>query len=698
VEPDEPDRRLQPSGENEGVQDDAQQTGEAVAEASEGHGGCFTQDHSPGQTVVPEYGDDQVLMHLKCLLNVLPKQCSSRVRQAVSHTGLVGVLLQIIWGDSDRAFVLRRIRTSHASSCSSARGKSSKTGGTRHADAAQHAVSAAGGNRRRAWAAGRGGAQVVGPVAAGGGARQAGDAEMQSARRRAEILASNIVVRLATQLEWEDTEKTPVLDEVTARLCSEILEDPSSKNAENAAVLLAVIANAMVNSMAHTRLYEPSAETMPLRLEQVRLDLKKLRSEPSLVLPRAQTLLQGKMMHFGMCTVPCLSRLLVSHASYSAKAAAALCIAIIALLRPAVVVPHAALESMVALLDAEDATAVFAVEALAALTHVSGTQSYFDEQGVVEMAVRLARRRGSSESQACAANFLELLATRRRLYRGRCRQAGAVEVLRHMQENGNASVREAAGAALTAVSRTVFEDVSAVCSSTGYLLLVIFCFFVQLGGVHAVMDVMEVVGDIAHLLSRITSVRRRLPSPSAASIALDFLINDPAAFLLMALLLAVLPGLGIYLYMSHYVCNETMPLLVPGNRAADDPTAQRHRSWLLGLTVRQEVQQHDDTEHSVRRHANLLRRLWWACRRVMRKTVIPQTCRASCKYFVTEAMADGPCKHSVREGDQLLSIDGRDVSEMSLHEFIIEARGRPRCTLAQSLSNRLDPLRRLLGT
>jgi len=38
-----------------------------------------------------------------------------------------------------------------------------------------------------------------------------------------------------------------------------------------------------------------------------------------------------------------------------------LCIAIIALLRPAVPVPHAALESMVALLDAEDGSAVFAI-------------------------------------------------------------------------------------------------------------------------------------------------------------------------------------------------------------------------------------------------------------------------------------------------------------------------------------------------
>jgi hypothetical protein len=54
------------------------------------------------------------------------------------------------------------------------------------------------------------------------------------------------------------------------------------------------------------------------------------------------------------------------------------------------------------------------------------------------------------------------------------------------------------------------------------------------------MDVMEVCRDVAHLLSRITSVRRQLPSPSAASIALDFLINDPAAFMLVGLLLAVL--------------------------------------------------------------------------------------------------------------------------------------------------------------
>jgi hypothetical protein len=78
------------------------------------------------------------------------------------------------------------------------------------------------------------------------------------------------LVRLTTQLEWESADKSPVLDEASMRLCVAIVEDPCSKKAETAAVLLAVIANTMVNSMAHMRLFEPNAETMPLRLEQVR--------------------------------------------------------------------------------------------------------------------------------------------------------------------------------------------------------------------------------------------------------------------------------------------------------------------------------------------------------------------------------------------------------------------------------------------
>jgi len=369
-------------------------------------------------------------------------------------------------------------------------------------------------------------------------------------------------------------------DETIARLCSAILQEPTSEKAERAAILLAVIANTIVNSQAYLRLYEPSAETMPLRIEQVRLDLKKLRTEPGLVLPRAQTLLQGKMMHFGACCVPCLARLLESNASNKAKAAAALCLAIIAILRPAVAVPHAAFENIVALLDTVDGTAVYAAEALAALANVPGTQCYLDEQGVVEMVVRMGRRGGSAESQACAAGFLEQLATRRRIFRARCRDAGGVAMLRRMQEHGQAAVREAATSALKAVSRTWHEDLAAMSSSTGYLLLVVFCFFVQLGGVHAVMDVWDVCRDIAHVLSRITSVRRELPSPSAASIAIDFLLNDPVAFLLVALLLAVLPGLVIYLYFSNFASGYHR-ILAPKPHAKGANRAALERLFVL---------------------------------------------------------------------------------------------------------------------
>jgi len=599
--------------------------------------------------VLSDESQEQNVRQLQSLLNVLPKQCSSRIRQAVSHTGLVGSLLRLIWASYERPLVLRPIGSANVAG----RAGSGSANGQRKARLVRKAAHTGGGGL------------VGGPAVAPAAGHPAGNAA-EGTRRRVEILASNVLVRLATQLEWEASEKTPVLDETTARLCSAILQEPSSEKSEKAAVLLAVIANTMVNSMAYMRLYEPSAETMPLRLEQVRLDLKKLRSEPSLVLPRAQTLLQGKMLHFGTCSVPCLARLLVSDASNTAKSAASLCIAIIALLRPAVAVPHAALESIVALLDAEDGSAIFAVEALAALAHVPATQSCFDEQGVVEMVVRMARRGGSSESQASASGLLELLATRRRLYRARCRQAGAVEVLKQMQENGQASVREAAGAALAAVSRTVQDDITAICSSTGYLVLVAFCFFVQLGGVHAVMDVMEVCRDVAHLLSRITSVRRQLPSPSAASIALDFLINDPVAFMLVGLLLAVLPGIFLYLYVAHYVSNS-LPATAKGGGGENTRPLQRHRSWLLGFTLRQEVLSSEAGGPS-----------------------------SMYRYVVTEAMPDGPCKHRVAEGDQLMCIDGRDASEMDLSTLIHEARGRPRLTVAQTLSKLLDPLRRLL--
>jgi len=180
--------------------------------------------------------------------------------------------------------------------------------------------------------------------------------------------------------------------------------------------------------------------------------------------------------------------------------------------------------------------------------------------------------------------------------------------------------------------------------------------------------------DITHLLSRITSVRRQLPSPSAVSIAVDFLVNDPVAFLLVALLLAVLPGLFMYLYFSHHISNS-VPRLASRKNSSNEAEGggslalQRHRSWLLGFTVQQQVISSRDADCKSRMY----------------------------KYMVTAAMADGPCKRSVNEGDQLLSIDGHDVEEMDLHAFILQARGRARLSVAEMLSTQFDPVRRALG-
>ena len=56
-----------------------------------------------------------VLRYLGICLKILPKQCSNRVRLAVSHTGLVGSLLHLIWGSHERTLVLRPVRHTHAS-------------------------------------------------------------------------------------------------------------------------------------------------------------------------------------------------------------------------------------------------------------------------------------------------------------------------------------------------------------------------------------------------------------------------------------------------------------------------------------------------------------------------------------------------------------------------------------------------------
>jgi len=52
---------------------------------------------------------EQNLQQLRMLLSIFPKQCSSRIRQAVSHTGLVGSLLQLVWSSHERPLLLRPI-------------------------------------------------------------------------------------------------------------------------------------------------------------------------------------------------------------------------------------------------------------------------------------------------------------------------------------------------------------------------------------------------------------------------------------------------------------------------------------------------------------------------------------------------------------------------------------------------------------
>lgn len=84
----------------------------------------------------------------------------------------------------------------------------------------------------------------------------------------AQVVASNLLIRLATQMEWE-SDRNPLLDEVAGRLCTVAIDNPAGVRAEQACVLLAVLANTLANTIAYMRLYEASAETMPLRLEQV---------------------------------------------------------------------------------------------------------------------------------------------------------------------------------------------------------------------------------------------------------------------------------------------------------------------------------------------------------------------------------------------------------------------------------------------
>jgi hypothetical protein len=59
------------------------------------------------------------------------------------------------------------------------------------------------------------------------------------------------------------------LVQVAGRLCAAAAADPGGERAERACLLLAAVANTLAHAPAYMRLYEPAAEAMPLRLEQV---------------------------------------------------------------------------------------------------------------------------------------------------------------------------------------------------------------------------------------------------------------------------------------------------------------------------------------------------------------------------------------------------------------------------------------------
>lgn len=158
---------------------------------------------------------------LQTFVSLLPKQCSNRVRQAMSKTGILGALIGALWGND--AFA-----ASEAADQAGDEGEDDEEGGEREEERAR---------------------------------KEAADAKSR-------IIASNLLVRLATQMEWE-SDRTPVFDEIATHLCQILVYDPSSGRAEQACTLLAVLANTLANTMAYMRLYEVSAETMPLRLEQV---------------------------------------------------------------------------------------------------------------------------------------------------------------------------------------------------------------------------------------------------------------------------------------------------------------------------------------------------------------------------------------------------------------------------------------------
>jgi len=148
--------------------------------------------------VVPGKLEEQRVLQLRALATLLPKQCSTRVRLAVLHTGLVGAMLQVAWKRYERSLVLKPI--AGALNAASEGGRSHGNGGARSGAQAERSAGGA-----PLPAAARHGQRELVWEGVGAGQRA------EEVRQRVEVVASNVLVRLATQLEWEASEKTPVL-------------------------------------------------------------------------------------------------------------------------------------------------------------------------------------------------------------------------------------------------------------------------------------------------------------------------------------------------------------------------------------------------------------------------------------------------------------------------------------------------------
>ena len=155
----------------------------------------------------------------------------------------------------------------------------------------------------------------------------------------------------------------------------------------------------------------------------------------------------------------------------------------------------------------------------------------------------------------------------------------------------------------------------------------------------------QIFSDILHVLSKITAVRKQLHSPTAAAIVWDFIVNDPVALLLILLVGLVPIAVVVYLLRRRFRHCESVKL--PQSK---QHLFMTHRSWLLGISFRQEL------------------------------------VGGSVRYVITEAMPDGPCRHSVLVGDELLCIDGVQLQSLSLDLVLKLAYGDPKLSLAQRVA------------